>query len=693
MDEAALEARAQREGYLRNRVNWLQHQGRLLRLLDEDDEGPPAPKERDRSHQRKAPVGPPPRQTDYHDSLLAHMTQVRTAMINEAKMKPVYCKRIARMIQLYWEHIQNKDERERIAQERELKRKGKEVVKALRKRWGLAVKIVRAKVLAAQKLEQDRLGKEHLQNMLQRSTGLLEAQRDDIVGGGRRTGESDDEDAASDATTEVSAAEESEEEGEGEGEDGAEEGGDEDDGVVPGDERNGQLEGEGADEAEADEPEEEAGDVDLEDEDVSASEAGDAEEAVDLRALVGMDVDNAEDEDDSAQPIAAEELDDAPPAENGEQPAPELSNGAAVGVGAPAPELSAESVELPVITLASTASTGGDKSIPAAEPAASTASVASSSEQPPLTAAALDQATVAKEQVISEQLPPVDVSPVAPTTDDLPPPRAPSRRIRKRKAAAALDAPDPDANDVEFTANEDVDDEDAKLDADMADAEAADADSEDEGLLAEANMPIEELLKRYGYSMPSAGDEADAPEESKETAKIEPEEAEVKPTEPVEGEPEPVASTSQNDQSLTDAALEQAKRDPSPALVVDGKRQRRVRTVWTPPTDQPQHLASKGKKGRVQIVEPESSDVEMESTPELSSEEETDEDEEVAEDEDEAGSDAEDSGAPRLKPPFLLRGTLRPYQHAGLEWLASLYANNMNGILADEMGLGCVPLK
>jgi helicase SWR1 len=36
----------------------------------------------------------------------------------------------------------------------------------------------------------------------------------------------------------------------------------------------------------------------------------------------------------------------------------------------------------------------------------------------------------------------------------------------------------------------------------------------------------------------------------------------------------------------------------------------------------------------------------------------------------------------------LLRGTLRPYQHAGLEWLASLYANNMNGILADEMGLG-----
>jgi helicase SWR1 len=38
--------------------------------------------------------------------------------------------------------------------------------------------------------------------------------------------------------------------------------------------------------------------------------------------------------------------------------------------------------------------------------------------------------------------------------------------------------------------------------------------------------------------------------------------------------------------------------------------------------------------------------------------------------------------------PFLLRGTLREYQHYGLDWLAGLYRNRTNGILADEMGLG-----
>ncbi|KAJ3773357.1 SNF2 family N-terminal domain-containing protein [Lentinula raphanica] len=42
----------------------------------------------------------------------------------------------------------------------------------------------------------------------------------------------------------------------------------------------------------------------------------------------------------------------------------------------------------------------------------------------------------------------------------------------------------------------------------------------------------------------------------------------------------------------------------------------------------------------------------------------------------------------KIAPPVLLRGVLRPYQFAGLEWLATLHSNNMNGILADEMGLG-----
>jgi ATP-dependent helicase STH1/SNF2 len=40
------------------------------------------------------------------------------------------------------------------------------------------------------------------------------------------------------------------------------------------------------------------------------------------------------------------------------------------------------------------------------------------------------------------------------------------------------------------------------------------------------------------------------------------------------------------------------------------------------------------------------------------------------------------------QPNMLVGGTLKEYQVKGLQWMISLYNNNLNGILADEMGLG-----
>ncbi|KAK7860436.1 putative atp-dependent dna helicase chr12 [Quercus suber] len=40
------------------------------------------------------------------------------------------------------------------------------------------------------------------------------------------------------------------------------------------------------------------------------------------------------------------------------------------------------------------------------------------------------------------------------------------------------------------------------------------------------------------------------------------------------------------------------------------------------------------------------------------------------------------------QPAMLQGGELRPYQVEGLQWMVSLFNNNLNGILADEMGLG-----
>lgn len=42
----------------------------------------------------------------------------------------------------------------------------------------------------------------------------------------------------------------------------------------------------------------------------------------------------------------------------------------------------------------------------------------------------------------------------------------------------------------------------------------------------------------------------------------------------------------------------------------------------------------------------------------------------------------------KVQPNLLVGGTLKEYQIKGLQWMISLYNNNLNGILADEMGLG-----
>ncbi len=39
----------------------------------------------------------------------------------------------------------------------------------------------------------------------------------------------------------------------------------------------------------------------------------------------------------------------------------------------------------------------------------------------------------------------------------------------------------------------------------------------------------------------------------------------------------------------------------------------------------------------------------------------------------------------KTKVPFLLKNTLREYQHIGLDWLVTIYKKKLNGILADEV--------
>lgn len=224
-----------------------------------------------------------------------------------------------------------------------------------------------------------------------------------------------------------------------------------------------------------------------------------------------------------------------------------------------------------------------------------------------------------------------------------------------------------DADDVEFDVDADEgEQEDAELERQMWQEDEED-DSEDAGLEADANIPIEELLKRYGY-----GQEADAPESEADASEAAasgsgdeedgvatPVEAEVE----VEEDEEPSIKVEKAENG-TEEIVESRDLPVEEMTGEDGdasslKAHARHTDVLLEDHSDTESAATSGRRSSSRRSKTRASSI-------VSS----------------------DRQVVRSRQPFLLRGQLRPYQQIGFEWLSSLYTNGVNGILADEMGLG-----
>lgn len=197
-----------------------------------------------------------------------------------------------------------------------------------------------------------------------------------------------------------------------------------------------------------------------------------------------------------------------------------------------------------------------------------------------------------------------------------------------------------DPGDVDFAVGADTDEqEDAELERQMWDEDEED-DSEDAGLAADADIPIEELLKRYGYGQEAdqaASEDAASDEEQVQRPALEVEAADMDVDTSIKEEEDDAVEIDESPAS--NALIREIDDDHSDteSAATSGRR-----------SDSRRSLTRASSILSASSLRP----------------------------------------APRSRQPFLLRGQLRPYQQIGFEWLASLYANNVNGILADEMGLG-----
>lgn len=200
--------------------------------------------------------------------------------------------------------------------------------------------------------------------------------------------------------------------------------------------------------------------------------------------------------------------------------------------------------------------------------------------------------------------------------------------------------------DVSYVGSEEEDDETTLLEQEALERQeretsAAGGEEEDEVAMLEdeANMSVEQLAAKYGYSSTGSGFQLPSDGEAGEEDEAEEEDLEHDSAQGVQMEVDEdgcnVLENGNNGAAMDDSS--------SRSLTV----QRNKRRVGKSPSDLPANLGD-----RLALIDARAKSM-------------------------------------HIPLPFILKNIrLREYQHVGMSWLISLHDRRLNGILADEMGLG-----
>lgn len=184
----------------------------------------------------------------------------------------------------------------------------------------------------------------------------------------------------------------------------------------------------------------------------------------------------------------------------------------------------------------------------------------------------------------------------------------------------------------------------------LARAEGNDTTKEIEFLMAENELPIEELLARYKQIECSDEENADEPEDADGTSEAGKNISNAIPDEKVEDDAERMGTNLEYDCSIAE------EKEGDAILKVE---------ISPPETNELQKTTEEVKTSEVRIADAAAAARLAQPTGNTFS-----------------------TTKVRTKLPFLLKHSLREYQHIGLDWLVTMYEKRLNGILADEMGLG-----
>ncbi|XP_030847901.1 helicase domino isoform X4 [Strongylocentrotus purpuratus] len=212
-----------------------------------------------------------------------------------------------------------------------------------------------------------------------------------------------------------------------------------------------------------------------------------------------------------------------------------------------------------------------------------------------------------------------------------------------------------DDKDFELSADEEeiVDDDEKTLDEQEETEGTVDHKAELDDLAADGEIPMEELLKRYQGAYAEDFDFSDADEDESE--------------EDDDDEEDSSQDSSSEEEELEETEEEEEEDDQDKDELKDVGMEYLIN-----PEKENEDLAAKASQGTSEEAGPN-----MEITDIAA----------AAQSLQPTGYTLSDTQV-KTKVPFLLRHTLREYQHIGLDWLVTMLEKKLNGILADEMGLG-----
>ncbi|KDE05864.1 hypothetical protein MVLG_03807 [Microbotryum lychnidis-dioicae p1A1 Lamole] len=542
------------------------------------------------------------RERDHQENLIDHAIYFSKLVHDERKAHIVLAKKVGKMVLAHFDRLKNKGSIETKEEAKHKKALARWTMREVRRKWKMAIDVIKARRKAAVREEKERLGKEQLNKMLDKSTTMLQAQQMEMAGeeeeeegeNGSSAGESSDEEGSEEEEEEESEGggilEEEEEEQGKEAEEEAEscalasDAASSESATPPTVARSSRLTNgrRNAPQRARSRLSVSVTPLDLQDDEVDA----DPDLSVDADVFKGDGDEGREEEDAKLMAeMEAEDEDDDDDSELG---------GLAEEADMPIEELLRRSGYAAMVQAEQEGT--GDEGDAAEEVAVTDEAEA---EAPDEDVSMIDDALVAA----------------------------------KDEEAAPLTAEEVEAEAMSEFGSDKVDDEredeDERLMRAMEEDEedAGSDDSEMDGLVEEADLPIEELMRKYGYGNGNGNGEVNGTDTStREASFVADTEDELR----VNGRDQDTAETEEEEEEQNEEAEEehQSQDEAEEETLSNGKQQ---------------NEAEDGVTDKDTIV---------------------------------------------LRPPFLLRGSLRPYQQAGLEWLASLYANGVNGILADEMGLG-----